>query len=139
MEINREIDGFWIIHTQGKIIFSHTKNRVFDTHLIGGLISALNSFANLYTKSDLHRIEFDSSLFHMIKDKSFLFVANASKNVSSISIERILRLNITKFYHDYPDRLLDFWEENMGFFQDFTPQLQEPNEDPLDKLKNTLW
>lgn len=139
MERNREINGLWIIHTQGKILFSHTNNRNFDTHLLGGLISALNSFANLYTKSELHRIELDSSLFHLIQEKSFLFVANASKNMNLPTIERILRLNITKFYHNYPDRMLEFWEDNLEFFQNFTPQLHEPFEEPLDKLKNTLW
>ena len=134
-----EINDLWIIHTNGTVIYSKINTQNFDKEIIGSFVAAMNTFAKEFAKGDLNNINIGNSRFYMMKLMDFLFVANTKNNSEPKQVGKKIRANITKFVTQFPTNMLRYWEDNLEFFDSFKPDLEEKCDEPIDKLRSSLW
>lgn len=139
MEMGSNIQDLWIMQDGGAVLFKHTQSDRVDSQLFGGFMSAINSIAATFSKEGLNNFELGDLRFYLMRQDGLLFVANTNKNVKPQKVEKDIKENITKFVKKYPREVLHNWNGDLTFFNDFKNEIEETLEDPLTKLKSTLW
>jgi hypothetical protein len=118
-------------------------HRVFDervdVQLFGGLMSALNSFAEVLSNEGLTSFELSSKRFSILKRKNILFIGNASKNVKEKKIFEELNNISDKFFKMYGQDILKRWDGDITVFQDFEAKIESSLEDTVKKFEKAFW
>ena len=119
------LQDLWILEsTSGIVLFNRTFQKDFDSQLFGGLMSALNSFAEILANEGLSSFELSKRRCGIIKKKNFLFVANASIRTSEKKIFEELYKISGKFFEKYND-ILDCWYGDVSSFSNFKSNIQD--------------
>ena len=67
------IQDLWILEDSGIVLFHRVFDEKVDANLFGGLLSALNSFAEEISKSGLSIFVLSNKRFSLLKSKNYLF------------------------------------------------------------------
>ena len=133
------LQDIWII-TEGGIVLYH---RVFDDkvddQLFGGLMSALNSFAEELVQEGLSNFDLEQKRFTFTKRNNLLFIANSSKKVKEKKVMEELSNIIDRFFELYPKEFVDNWEGDISTFLDFEKEIEASLEETIQKFQKAFW
>jgi len=133
------IQDLWIIDESGIVLFHRVFDETVDVNLFGAMMSALNSFAEEITKSGLTNFEVTNTRFSLLKDKNYLFIANASKNHNVEKINHELESIRNKFFEAYKEEVLAHWNGDTNLFKNFIKKIEESFENIIEKLDKAFW
>ena len=133
------IQDLWILDDSGIVLFHRVFDETVDANLFGGLMSALNSFAEEISKSGLSNFEISNKRFSLLKDKNYLFIANASKNHNLKRVNHELELIKNKFFEQYQEEVLTNWNGDTNLFKSFVKKIEDSLEQIIEKLEKAFW
>lgn len=128
------IQDIWIISHSGTVLFNRVYDDKIQNQLFGALMSALNSFAENLAEGGLSNFELSNKRFVIIKTKSYMFVANASKKVKEKKINEQLEKVVGKFLEKFPDSWFDNWDCDPNVFDCFEKEIEESLESPVEQF-----
>ncbi len=133
------LQDIWIVEDSGIVLFHRVYDEKVDATLFGGLLTALNSFAEEITTGGLSNFELAKKKFYILKYKNYLFIANASNkhNYKKVKIE--LDTIIQKFFELYSDVLLDNWNGDTSLFKNFEKKIADSLEGVIKKFEEAFW
>jgi hypothetical protein len=133
------VQDLWILEDSGIVLFHRVFDEIVDVNLFGGMMSALNAFAEELTTSGLSSFEVSNKLFSLLKDGNYLFIANTSKKRKLKKLNKELELIKNKFFEIYKEDLLYNWNGDTNLFEDFSQQIEESLEVLIEKLEESFW
>ena len=133
------IQDIWILDDAGIVLFHRVFDENVDVNLFGGLLSAMNSFAEEISKGSLSNFELAEKRFSILKKKNYLFIANASKKHNIKKIKQELEYITNKFFELYQEQVLNNWNGNTQLFKNFEKEIEESLEIILEKLEKAFW
>ena len=133
------LQDIWIINDAGIVVFHRTFDKNLDEQLFGGLLSAINSFAEEITKGGLNFFELADRNYTVIKKNTFLFVANASKKVKSKKMSSELKIIADIFFNLYGEELLNSWDSDVSIFSIFEKEIETSLEQTVVELQRAFW
>jgi len=133
------IQDIWILADSGVVLFHRVFDEKLDAQLFGGLMTALNSFAEKLSKGGLTNFELNSRRFTVMKRKGLLFIANSSKTFKTKKVAQELENVINKFLGAYPEEDLLKFDGNIGKFNDFEDRIADSLQETINQLRKALW
>ncbi|MFX1275593.1 MAG: hypothetical protein ACFFBP_00280 [Promethearchaeota archaeon] len=128
------IQDLWILMDTGVVLY----HRTFDTHLsdqlFGGLMSALNTFAETIVEGGLSSFELSNKRFNLLKKQGLFFVSNSDKKHKEKKIIPELEKVADKFTERFPEGFFEQWDNDVSIFQKFEDQIGDQLEDPIKKF-----
>lgn len=121
---------------EGIVLFSRAFNPKLDDQLFGGLMSALNTFAERLSNGGLSNFELSDKRFALMKMNNLLFVANASRSVKDKKLRDSIKKVAEKFFLKYPEDKIKDWNYDISFFYDFEEDIENFLENPMKKFWN---
>ena len=133
------IQDIWILTQTGIVVFKRVFNSKVDAQLFGGLMSALNIFANELASGGLTNFELSSIRFTILKNYDFLFVCNAAKKVKEKRLYEEMKKIAEKFFNLYPVEWFENeWDGDVNMFANFKNEIEYALEDPVKKFSSGL-
>ncbi len=133
------LQDIWIIDESGIVVFHRVFDEKVDAQLFGGLMSALNSFAEQLSKGGLSNFELRKKRFSVINENHFLFIASSSKDVNLKKVDQELRIIAKKFFDLYPKEVLSKSNGEISKFRDFKKEIENSLEDTIRKFRKAFW
>jgi len=133
------IQDIWILEESGVVVFHRVYDEHLDPQLFGGLMTALNSFAEALSKGGLTNFELKSKRFSVIKRKTFLFIANSSKTFKIKKVVQELESIANRFFEIYPEDVLFNFDGDIKRFVDFEKEIENSLQETIRKFQNALW
>lgn len=121
---------------EGIVLFSRVFDPKVDDQLFGGLMSALNTFAETLSDGGLSNFELSDKRFALMKMNKLLFVANASLTVKDKKLRDEIKKIAEKFFTKYSVDLIKEWNYDISIFYDFKKEIEDALEDPMKKFWN---
>jgi len=126
------IQDIWILTQTGTVVFKRVFNSKVDAQLFGGLMSALNIFANELASGGLTNFELSSIRFTILKNNDFLFVCSAAKKVKEKRLHEEMKKIAEKFFNLYPvEWFKNEWDGDINMFDNFENEIESALEDPV--------
>jgi hypothetical protein len=119
------VRDLWILTEDGLTIFSQVINPKIDHQVFGGLMSALNMFAETLSNDGMSNFELSSIRFTIEKKDHLIFVATSSNDVKPKKIMKELKIISKKFFQTYPKEIIDNWSTNIAAFRDFNKHITD--------------
>jgi hypothetical protein len=132
------LQDIWVMDKAGIVVFNRTFDKELDVQLFGGLMSALNSFAENLSEEGLTSFELSKKKFAIIQRNEFLFIANASRKAKEKDIFKELGSISEKFFELYSD-ILDTWQGDLSYFQNFEKEIEDSLEGTIERFKKAFW
>ena len=120
----------------GIVLFSRVFNPKVDDQLFGGLMSALNTFAESLSDGGLSNFELSDKRFALMKMNKLLFVANASLTVKDKKLREEIKKIAEKFFTKYSEDLIKEWNYDISVFYDFKKEIEDALKNPMKKFWN---
>jgi len=117
------LQDIWILSEAGIVIFHRHFDKTLDEQLFGGLLTALNTFAEELEK----------------KKNTFLFVTNTKKKIKPKKVIQELDIIIESFFEFYPLDFLKNWNGDINIFMNFENKIEESLENTVDKFEKAFW
>jgi hypothetical protein len=137
--MSKLLQDIWILDDSGIVLFHRVFDEKLDTDLFGGLLSALNSFAEQLTAGGLSNFELAEKSFIILKKKRFLFIANSSPKHSQKKVKQELKVLMQRFFQFYPEDVLNNWNGDTSIFYKFDKKIENSLEDSIKKLEESFW
>jgi hypothetical protein len=132
------IQDIWILDKAGIVVFHRTYDKDLDVQLFGGLMSALNSFAENLSEEGLTSFEISQKKFAIIQKKGFLFIGNAKNKTKEKEIFKELESICKKFFELYSD-IIETWQGDITLFQNFENEIEDSLEGTIEQFKKAFW
>jgi len=129
----------WILAESGLVMFHRVFNKKIDANLFGGMLTALNSFAEELSEGGLSNFELANKRFTVAKEGNYLFIANAEKKNSIKKVKIELEKLKKRFFEFYPENLLLNWNGDTSMFNDFGDKIEDSLELTALKLEEAFW
>lgn len=129
----------WIMSANGVVLFSRVFAKTVDDQLFGGLMSALNAFAEELTEGGLTNFELSNKRFSIMKKNDLLFIANSALKVKDKKLRVEIAKIAEKFFLKYTENVLENWEKggcDVSIFNNFIDDIQDALENPMKKFWN---
>jgi hypothetical protein len=133
------LQDIWIVEDSGIVLFHRVFDEKVDATLFGGLLTALNSFAEEITTGGLSNFELAGKRFYLLKQKNYLFIANASNKYTFKKVKIELDGIMQKFFELYSDTLLNNWNGDTSLFKNFDSKIEDSLEGIIKKLEEAFW
>jgi len=121
---------------EGIVLFSRVFNPKVDDQLFGGLMSALNTFAESLSDGGLSNFELSDKRFALMKMNKLLFVANASLTVKDKKLREEIKKIAEKFFTKYSEDIIKEWNYDISLFYDFKKEIEDALKNPMKKFWN---
>lgn len=121
---------------EGIVLFSRVFNPKVDDQLFGGLMSALNTFAETLSDGGLSNFELSDKRFALMKMNKLLFVANASLTVKDKKLREEIKKIAEKFFTKYSEDIIKEWNYDISLFYDFKKEIEDALKNPMKKFWN---
>jgi len=132
------IEDIWVLDKAGIVVFHRTYDKDLDVQLFGGLMSALNSFAENLSEEGLTSFELSQKKFAIIRKNEFLFIGNAKNKTKEKEIVRELESISEKFFELYAD-IIETWQGDITLFQNFENEIEDSLEGTIERFKKAFW
>lgn len=130
MEIlTKIIRDLWILTESGLTIFSRVTNSTIGPQIFGGLMIALNTYAENLAEGGISNFELNNTRFTIEKKNHFLFIANSSKEIKAKKILNELKKISKKFFESYPEEVLKNFNSNIRVFKGFENHITDSLKD----------
>ena len=119
------LQDFWILESEsGIVLFHRVIDNELDVQIFGGLMSALNSFAEILANGGISSFELSKKRCAILKSKNILFIGVASKKTRERKIIGELNKISNKFFGIYGD-IIDTWHGDITAFSNFKIEIQD--------------
>lgn len=134
------LQDIWILKEEsGIVVFHRVFDEELDVQLFGGLMSALNSFAEQLSKEGISSFELSNKRFTLLKREGLLFVASSDNDEKIKRVQRELKRISDKFFEIYPPEILENWDSDISMFKDFKEEIEESLEETVKKFQKAFW
>ncbi|MFX1566750.1 MAG: hypothetical protein ACFFCV_00125 [Promethearchaeota archaeon] len=133
------IQDIWILNDAGIVLFSRVFNPRVDDQLFGGLMSALNTFAENISDGGLSSFIIKDVKYIIMKQYGLLFIVNSSKKTKEKKVNEELKSIVSKFFKLYPKDMFETWNSDISVFADFEKHIQNSLQDTIDKFERAFW
>lgn len=133
------LQDIWILAESGIVVFHRVFDEKINAQLFGGLMTALNSFAEQLSKGGLSNFELSKKRFSVIKENHFLFIASSSKGINLKKVDQELRTIAKKFFDLYPEEVLSNYNGEISKFLDFEKEIENSLEYTIRKFRKAFW
>ena len=137
--MEKVIQDIWILSDYGIVLFSRVFNPKLDNQLFGGLMSALNSFAENISNGGLSNFVIKDRKYIFMKQHEIIFIVNSSKKTKEKKINEEMKSIVNKFFNLYPKEMLDKWNGDISIFTDFEKHIKDSLQDTIDKFEKAFW
>lgn len=136
------IKSFMIISKSGLPLYTRgmKKELEFDQTLVGGFLSAVQSFAESISKSCIDKLNFrENTFFYSTKDDimSIVVADSACDEVENRIYHAIAERLGRIFIESYNQEILDNWNGNLEFFKSFDVHYESITSEIVDMLKTS--
>ena len=133
------LKDLWILTEHGVVLFSRVFDQTINPQLFGGLMSALNTFAEKLTDGGISNFEMSDLRFVIVKRRSFLFIGSSlNKTKEKKVIDELKRISDV-FFEVYKEILVN-WDNDVNYFSDFGEHIDKSLEkQPIKNLKDAFW
>lgn len=125
------IRDLWILTESGLTIFNRVIDPIMSPQVFGGLMIALNTYAESLIEGGISNFELSSIRYTIVKKNHFLFVANSSNKIKDKKVLNELKNIAKKFFEAYSEEILKNYSSNIRVFKSFknliTESLEESN------------
>lgn len=133
------LKDFWILTENGVVLFSRVYDQTINPQLFGGLMSALNTFAEKLTDGGISNFEMSDLRFVIVKRRSYLFIGSSLNKTKEKKVIDELKQISDMFFEVYRDILIN-WDNDVNSFSDFGDHIDKSLENqPAKKLKDAFW
>lgn len=115
----KKIKDLWIFQKSGNILFSQVSDPKIEEHLFVGLVSALNTYAELMKEGGISNFTVANIKYSMIKKSGILFLANGNKKTKKTELIREVKIIADRFLDKYSDEYIKRWFYDPNRFNDF--------------------
>ena len=117
--MGKVLRDIWILTETGLTVFSRAIDPRVNPQLFGGLMSALNMFAENLSEGGMTNFELSNIRFTIVKKNQFLFIANSSNQFKIKKVLNELKIISKKFFKIYPEEIIRSFNTNLKVFADF--------------------
>jgi len=133
------LKDLWILTENGVVLFSRVFDQTINPQLFGGLMSALNTFAEKLTEGGISNFEMSDLRFVIVKRRSFLFIGSSLNKTKEKKVIDELKLISDMFFEVYNEILVN-WDNDVNYFSDFGDHIDKSLEkQPVKNLKDAFW
>ncbi len=133
------LKDLWILTENGVVLFSRVFDQTINPQLFGGLMSALNTFAEKLTDGGISNFEMSDLRFVIVKRRSFLFIGSSLNKTKEKKVIDELKLISDMFFEVYNEILIN-WDNDVNYFSDFGDHIDKSLEkQPIKNLKDAFW
>lgn len=125
------IGDLWILTEYGLTMFSRVNGSKIDPQIFGGLMSALNVFAQSLSEGGMTNFEVSNTRFTILKNHHLLFVANSSSQVKSKKVLNELKIISKKFNNEFSEADIQNNNGNIRIFKNFEHHIKDSLEDSI--------
>lgn len=133
------IQDLWILAESGVALYHRVFDKNLDPHIFGGLMTALNSFAEQLAKGGLSNFEFGDKRFSIIKKNNLLFIVNSSKKYKPKRVFQELEIIVEKFSKLYPKEFIANFSGDVKVFLDFEKEIEDSLDETIRKFQKSFW
>ena len=120
------LEDIWILLESGVVLFERIIDKKINTQLFGGLMSALNSFAEQLSEGGLSNFEISNKKLVLMKKSKIIVVVSVSKNVKEKRVIEQLNKISEKFFELYPLEWLEKeWDNDVSYFLEFDKEIEQ--------------
>ena len=130
------IQDLWVLTQTGVVIYHRAFNNTLNEQLFGGLMSALNTFAENLVEGGLSSFELSNKRFNLLKKQDLFFVSNSAKKHKEKKVIPELEKVAEKFTERYSPEFFESWDNDVSVFEKFEEQIEDQLEDPIKKFWN---
>lgn len=120
----------WILTESGLTVYSRVIDSKMGSQIFGGLMIALNTYAETLTEGGLSNFELSSVRYSIFKKRDYIFVANSSNKIKDKKVLNELKKISKKFFEVYDDKVLKNVSYNIRIFIGFENYIIDSLEDP---------
>jgi hypothetical protein len=133
------LKDLWILTENGVVLFSRVFDTAINPQLFGGLMSALNTFAEKLTDGGISNFEMSDLRFVIVKRRSFLFIGSSLNKTKEKKVIDELKQISDVFFEVY-DEILINWDNDVNHFSDFGDHIDKSLEkQSIKNLKDAFW
>ena len=133
------LKDLWILTENGVVLFSRVFDQTINPQLFGGLMSALNMFAEKLTDGGISNFEMSDLRFVIVKRRSFLFIGSSLNKTKEKRVIEELKLISDMFFEVYNEILIN-WDNDVNHFSDFGDYIDKSLEkQSIKNLKDAFW
>ena len=133
------LKDLWILTENGVVLFSRVFDQTINPQLFGGLMSALNTFAEKLTDGGISNFEMSDLRFVIVKRRSFLFIGSSLNKTKEKKVIEELKIISDMFFEVYNEILIN-WDNDVNYFSDFGDHIDKSLEkQPVKNLKDAFW
>jgi len=136
MKVIRDI---WILTENGIVLYHRMFDENLDDQLFGGLMSALNSFAEELIDKGLSNFELQDKRYTLLKKNRMIFIANSAKKVKEKKVIQEMLFIASKFFDLYSEDFLLNWNHNVNVFKNFEKEIEDSLEKTIKKFQDAFW
>ena len=118
MVLVKIIKDLWILTENGVVLFSRVFDQTINPQLFGGLMSALNTFAEKLTDGGISNFEMSDLRFVIVKRRTFLFIGSSLNKTKEKKVIDELKLISDLFFEVFNEILVN-WDNDVNHFSDF--------------------
>ncbi len=133
------IRDIWILTESGVTLFSRVIDPRVNPQIFGALISALNIYAEKLMDGGISNFTLSDIRFVIIKRTPLLFVANASNKIKNKKVTAELRVISDQFFKTYSRDVLDNWDSDVSFFNNFKNLIDDSLDGTAKKFQESFW
>ncbi|MFX1380009.1 MAG: hypothetical protein ACFFA4_13040 [Promethearchaeota archaeon] len=123
------IRDLWILTESGLTLFSRVIDPKMGPQVFGGLMIALNTYAESLTEGGISNFELSSIRFTIVKNNNFLFVASSPNDIKTKKVLNELKKISQKFFEVYPENILNNFSSNIRVFSEFKNHITDSLEE----------
>lgn len=132
------IHDIWIMQNTGIVLFNYGEKNSVDPQLFGGLMSAINTFAESLSKGGLQSFEVRERRYTITNRQSLTFVVSSNKAVKKKQVHKELEKISDTFITKYAKQIKHF-DGAVDQFSGFEEELLKDSVSSLGKLKKAFW
>ena len=133
------IQDLWIFTQDGIVLYHRAFDPKVNEQLFGGLMSALNSFAENLVEGGLSSFEMEHRRFTLLKREGYIFIANSSRKVKEKYVLVELNYVADKFFSIYQPEFLKEWKGDTSVFANFEVEIKDSLKEVISKLVKAFW
>jgi len=137
--MSKVLQDIWILTENGIVLYHRKFDENLDDQLFGGLMSALNSFAEELIDKGLSNFELQDKRYTLLKKNRMLFIANSAKKVKEKKVIQEMLLIANKFFNLYSEDFLLNWNHNVSVFKNFEKEIKDSLEETIKKFQDAFW
>ena len=135
----RILQDIWILTESGIVLYHRRFDENMDDQLFGGLMAALNSFAEELVDKGLSNFELQDKRYTLLKKNEILFIANSAKKVKEKKIMQEMVFIANKFFDLYSEDILLNWDNDVSVFMNFEKEIEDSLEETIKKFQDAFW